>query len=79
VAAVTAPPGRSLLGRIAAAASARARAKGRQSRLAAFIGENVLTVAALSAGVADGFIHGTGWGLGSLMAALLIIDFKLQG
>lgn len=79
MAAATAPSGRSLLGKIAGLASSRARAKGRQSRVAAFIGEHLLTVAAM--GAAD-----TGmWHLGPLAgwlsvgASLLVIDFKLQG
>ena len=73
------PSGRSLLGKFAGLAAARARAKGTTSRVASLISEHLLTVAALSAGVADGFIHGPAWGLGALAGALLILDFKLQG
>jgi hypothetical protein len=72
--------GSSLLGRIAAVAASRARAKGRRPRLAALVTDHLLTVAALGAGVADAFLHGgTAWGLGVLVPALLILDFKLQG
>jgi hypothetical protein len=78
VAAVSAPSGRSLLGRVAGVASARARVKGRSSRLAAFIGENVLTVAAMAAADTGLWHLGPVAGWLSVGVSLLIIDFKLQ-
>ena len=84
MAAVTAPSrgsltGKSLLGKVALLAQARAAAKGRTSRLAALIKDHLLTVAALGAGVGDAFLHGgTLWGLGATTIALVVLDFKLQ-
>jgi hypothetical protein len=79
VVAVPVPGGRSLVGKVIGAVAARASRKGRPSRAAAVIREHLLTVAALGAGVTDGFLHSTGWGLGALVAALLVLDFKIQG
>lgn len=85
MATVTAPSrgsltGKSLLGKAVLLAQARARAKGRPSRLAALVQDHLLTTVALAAGVADAFLHGgTLWGLGALVPALIVLDFKLQG
>lgn len=80
MAATAAPSGRSLFGKIAAVAAVRAAARQRRpSRAAAFIADHLLTAAALGAGVTDAFLHGNGWGLGSLVPALLILDFKIRG
>lgn len=79
MAAVTAPSGGSLLGKLAGLAAARAKARGRVSRLASAVGDHLLTVAALGAGDAAAWLHGPTWGLVATMGALLIIDFKLQG
>ena len=80
MAAVSAPDGRSLLGKLARVAGERAAVRRqRPSRAAAFISDHLLTAAALGAGVADAFLHSRGWGLGSLVPALLILDFKIRG
>jgi len=47
--------------------------------VAGFIADHLLTAAALGAGVTDAFLHSRGWGLGSLVPALLILDFKIRG
>ena len=73
------PAGRSLLGKIAVSAQLRARARGKSSRVAAFVGEHVMTVAAMAA-VDTGMWHlGPVAGWVSVAVSLLIIDFKLQG
>lgn len=79
--AVTAAPGarRSLLGIAVDAVAGRARRKGRVSKLAAAVNDHLLTVCALGAGVADGFLHGPTVGLAVLVPALLVLDFKIQG
>lgn len=80
MAAVTAPGGRSLFGKLAAAAAQRAAVRTRRpSRAAAFITDHLLTACALGAGVTAGFVHGETWGLVSLVPALLILDFKIRG
>ena len=68
----------SLLGKVVSLASARAAARQRASRLAKFIADNLLTACALGAGVTDAFLHSRGWGLASLVPALLILDFKVR-
>lgn len=80
MAAVTAPSGRSLLGKIASAAASRAAARGRiSSRAAAFITEHALTMVAL------GFADTGMWHLGPVAGwiatgvSVLIADFKFQG
>lgn len=80
MAAVSVPSGKSLLGKLAGAAAQRAAVRRqRPSRTAAFISDHLLTACALGAGVADAFLHSRGWGLGSLVPALLILDFKIRG
>lgn len=79
MAAVTAPSGRSLLGKFAASASSRARARGQRSRLASFIGEHVMTVAAMAAADTGMWHLGPLAGWLSVAVSLLVIDFKLQG
>lgn len=79
MAAVTAPGGSSLLGKVAGVAAARAAARKRASRVAAFLADNLLTAAALGAGVAAAWLHGETWGLCSLVPALLVLDFKVRG
>jgi len=80
VVATTAPRARrSLLGMVASAFSGRARSQGRTSQVAAAIQDHLLTVCALGAATADGFIHSPGWGLGVLFGSLLVLDFKLRG
>jgi cyanate permease len=79
VAAVTAGTSRrSLIGMALGAVQARARAKGRSSRLAAFVQDNVLTVAGMGA-VDVGMFHlGSVQGWVAVGVSLLLIDFKLQ-
>jgi hypothetical protein len=81
MAAVTAPHARrSLLGMVGSALAARAKRKGRPSKVAALISDHLLTVAAFV--TADvGFWHVMGMLPGCLAvgASLLIIDLKLQG
>lgn len=61
------------------AVQARARAKGRTSRLAVFVGENVLTVCGMAA-VDLGLFHvGITQGLVAVGVSLLVLDFKIQG
>ncbi|HEV2375848.1 MAG TPA: hypothetical protein VGS19_27235 [Streptosporangiaceae bacterium] len=80
MAAVTAPGARrSLLGMVLGAVQGRARARGTTSRLAAAVQQHSGTFLAMSAAVADGFLHGPGWGLGVLVPAILVLDFKIQG
>lgn len=79
MAAVTAPSGGgSLIGKVASLAAARAAARQKASKVAAFIADNLLTACALAAGVTDAFLHSRGWGLASLVPALLILDFKVR-
>jgi hypothetical protein len=80
VAAVTAGGGRrSLLGMALGAAQARARAKNRTSRVAAFVQENVLTVCGMAA-IDTGLFHlGAVQGLIGVGVSLLVLDFKIQG
>ena len=79
MAAVTAGSGRrSLIGMALGAVQARARAKNRSSRLAAFVQDNVLTVAGMAA-VDVGMFHlGIVAGWVAVGVSLLLIDFKLQ-
>lgn len=78
-AAIGGSSGGSLLGKIAGAAAARAKAARKPSRTAAFLKDHLLTACALGAGVAAAFLHGDTWGLGSMVPALLILDYKLRG
>ena len=79
MAAVTAGGRRSLLGMALSAVQARARAKGRTSRLAAFVQDNVLTVCGMAA-IDVGLWHiGTTVGLVAVGVSLLVFDFKIQG
>lgn len=80
MAAVTAPGRRSLIGAALGVLTARARAKGRSSRVAHAVADNFLTVVALGAGVVDAFAQGgMALGLAILVPALLILDFKIRG
>lgn len=79
MAAVTAPPRGSLLGKVAASLHARAGARGSASKAAAFIADHSGTAAAL--GLIDtGLWHVSpvaGWiGTG---VAVLVLEFKVRG
>ena len=80
MAAVTAGQGRrSLLGMALGAVQARAKAKGRASRVADYLRENLLTVAGLAA-VDVGMFHlGVTVGWVAAGVSLLLLDFKAQG
>lgn len=71
---------RSLLGAALGAVAARSRARaGRVSRVAAALGQNVMTFAGLAA-VDVGMFHlGTVAGWVSVGVSLLLADFKIQG
>lgn len=78
--AVLSRPGRprSLIGKVAAVLSARARARGKPSRAAALLRDHVLTVAAMAA-VDTGMFHlGLVTGCVALGVSLLVLDFKLD-
>lgn len=81
MAAVTAPSGPrgSLLGRIVSGLHARSEArKGRPSHAAAFIADNIGTVAALGFADAAAWIHGDTYGLIATAVCILICDFKVR-
>jgi hypothetical protein len=80
MAAVTAPPGRSLIGKVALTLSARSRARsGRPSRAAAFIADHTGTVTALGFADAAAWHAGTTWGLVATAVCILVAEFKLRG
>lgn len=80
MAAVTAPGARrSLIGTVLGAAAARARAKGRTSRLAAAVQDHAMTFAGLAA-IDVGMFHlGTVTGWVAVGVSVLLADFKIQG
>lgn len=87
MAAVTAPAGRSLLGKMTLTFQARSRARsGRPSRAAVFLAgvrEHVVTVAALAAADFGAFqVHvphlGSAPGWVTLCASLLLLDFSVR-
>lgn len=79
VAAVTVPSGRrSLLGMALGVFQARAKAKGRTSRVAAAVQEHVMTFAAMAA-IDVGMFHlGPVAGWVAVGVSLLLLDFKIQ-
>jgi hypothetical protein len=81
MAAVTAlPPGRSLIGKVAATFQARSRARsGRPSRVAAFIADHTGTVTALGFADAAAWHAGETWGLVATAACILVAEFKVRG
>lgn len=79
MAAVTAPAGRSLLGKAAAVFAARAAARRRPSRAAAFIADHTGTLTALGFADAACWHWGTGAGLIGTAAAILVAEFKVRG
>jgi hypothetical protein len=73
---------RSLVGKLGSALLARARAKGKPSRLAAAIAvarQHVMTAAALASADFGAFHWGTGVGFLVLGASLLALDFAVTG
>ena len=80
MAAVTAPAGHSLIGKVVSALSARSRAKtGRPSKVAAFVGDHIGTMAMLGFADAAAWIHGDTWGLIATAACIAIAEFKVRG
>lgn len=80
MAAITAPTGRSLVGKVALALAARSRARnGRPSKAAAFLAEHTGTLAALGFGDAAAWHAGTTWGLVATAACVLVAEFKVRG
>jgi hypothetical protein len=80
VAAVTAPPGRSLLGKIAVSLRARSRARaGRPSRAAAFLADHTGTMTALGFADAAAWHWGTTAGLIGTAVCVLVAEFKVRG
>ena len=80
MAAVTAPSGRSLIGKIALTFSARSRARtGRPSKAAAFLQDHTGTIAALGFADAAAWHAGTTWGLVATAVCVLVAEFKVRG
>lgn len=78
--AVTAPAGRSLLGKLAVTLQARSRrATGRSSKVAAFITDHAGTIAALGFGDTAAWVHGETYGLIATAACILVAEFKVRG
>ena len=77
--AITAAPGRSLLGHLKARLAQRAAVKGRVSRAAAVVGDHAGTMSAL--GFADTAMWhlGTFWGFLGTAAAIIIAEDKIRG
>ena len=79
MAATAVPSGRSLLGKVAVSAAARAAGKRRASKLAAVMGDHVTTFAALAAADVGLWHVGDVAGWLGLAAGLLIAEFKVRG
>ena len=80
MAAVTAPTGRSLVGKVALTLAARSRARsGRPSKAAAFLAEHTGTLAALGFADTAAWHAGTTWGLVATAACVLVAEFKVRG
>lgn len=80
--AVTTAPGarRSLVGAALAALQNRSRARaGRPSRVAAAIGQHLMTFAGLAAVDFAAFHAGHAWGWAATGVSVLLADFKIQG
>ena len=80
MAAVTAPTGRSLIGKVALAFAARSRARnGRPSKAAAFLADHTGTISALGFADAAAWHAGTTWGLIATAACIVLAEFKVRG
>lgn len=80
MAAVTAPTGRSLVGKVALALTARSRARnGRPSKAAAFLADHTGTIAALGFADAAAWHAGETWGLIATAACIILAEFKVRG
>ena len=80
MAAVTAPTGKSLIGKVALALAARSRARnGRPSKATAFLVEHTGTISALGFADAAAWHAGTTWGLVATAACIVLAEFKVRG
>jgi hypothetical protein len=79
VAAVTAPSGRSLIGKLAGVAAKRAAAQRRPSKVAAFLADHTGTMAALGFADTACWHWGMGPGLIGTAVAILVGEFKIRG
>lgn len=80
MAAVTAPTGRSLIGKVALTLAARSKARnGRPSKAAAFLAEHTGTITALSFADAAAWHAGTTWGLIATAVCVVVAEFKVRG
>ena len=80
MAAVTAPTGKSLIGKVALAFAARSRARnGRPSKAAAFLADHTGTIGALGFADAAAWHAGTTWGLIATAACIVLAEFKVRG
>jgi hypothetical protein len=80
VAAVSAPTGHSLIGKVAATLSARSRARsGRPSKAAAFLQDHTGTITALGFADTAAWHAGVTWGLVATAACVLVAEFKVRG
>ena len=80
MAAVTAPTGRSLIGKVALTLAARSKARnGRPSKAAAFLAEQTGTIAALGFADAAAWHAGTTWGLIATAVCIFVAEFKVRG
>lgn len=80
MAAVTAPAGRSLIGKVALTLSARSKARtGRPSKAAAFLADHTGTITALGFADTAAWHAGTTWGLVATAVCVLVAEFKVRG
>lgn len=79
MAAVTAPSGRSLIGKVAAATAQRAARKQRPSRIAAFLTDHTGTLTALGFADTACWHWGSTAGLIGTAVAILVAEFKIRG
>lgn len=78
MAAVSAPTGRSLIGKLAAAVDSRAGAARHPRRAMAFARDHAGTLAALGFADAAGWHAGTIWGLLATAGAVVVAEFKIR-
>ena len=80
MAAIPAPSGRSLLGKVAATLAARSKARnGRPSKVAAFIADHTGTLTALGFADTAAWHAGETWGLVATAVCVLVAEFKVRG
>ena len=80
MAAVTAPTGKSLIGKVALTLAARSKARsGRPGRLAAFLADHTGTMTMLGFADAAAWHTGTTWGLAATAVCVAVAEFKIRG